>query len=514
MSAALRKFLAPLFLSLSLLILPMAVSAQTADMVDGQPLSSENYNSRVHSAYSFQGLIHSGFCELAHHSPAGECPIITLEQTANGPVQKILVYKDAPSYGAIGGIGNMIASLYTPPTSTTEYVASIGNKIGIQTAHAQELEGSTGNGVIKPMLGLWEALRKIAYTFFILIMLVLGFMIMLRRKLGQVVITVQSALPRLVVGLILITFSYFISALIIDLSYILIYFAANFFGTMPNKFGDQQSLLDLATSSNILSLWNISGTVADSQMIGEINNTIGSVIPGGPILIGVVGAIIGGIIGIAGGPAGIVLGGLTGGGIVLLIIPIILLIALTVQFIRLFIQLLMAYVNLLIATATSPIIILVSVIPGREKMIDLWWKSVLGNALVFPVVFIGFLFAGMILGLERGDWTQTAPFFGGLQPTVIQIFMGYAILLALPSLPEMVRKAIGVPSMGTIPQVAMGAAMTAVGLARGTTATFTKPITDRRKAYHESGQRTLIDEYQRGTRSPSGLITWFNRGNR
>ena len=69
------------------------------------------------------------------------------------------------------------------------------------------------------ILGLWKQLRNLSYVFFVLMLVIFGFMVMFRYKIDpQTVITVQAALPRIVINLLLITFSFPIGALALKLA--------------------------------------------------------------------------------------------------------------------------------------------------------------------------------------------------------------------------------------------------------------------------------------------------------
>ncbi|MGI6443646.1 MAG: hypothetical protein ACOX06_01410 [Candidatus Dojkabacteria bacterium] len=65
---------------------------------------------------------------------------------------------------------------------------------------------------------LWSITRNIAYLFFVIAMIVIGFMIMFRNKIGgQVMVTVSNSIPRIIICLILVTFSFAISGIMLDL---------------------------------------------------------------------------------------------------------------------------------------------------------------------------------------------------------------------------------------------------------------------------------------------------------
>ncbi len=68
----------------------------------------------------------------------------------------------------------------------------------------------------------WSGFRNISYILIVLVVIVFAFMIMFRVKLNpQTVISVQSALPKVIIALILITFSYAIAGFAIDLMYVI-----------------------------------------------------------------------------------------------------------------------------------------------------------------------------------------------------------------------------------------------------------------------------------------------------
>lgn len=66
---------------------------------------------------------------------------------------------------------------------------------------------------------IWSITRNIAYACYVVIMIVIGFMIMFRNKIGgQMMVTVGNALPKIIISLILVTFSFAIMGIIIDIA--------------------------------------------------------------------------------------------------------------------------------------------------------------------------------------------------------------------------------------------------------------------------------------------------------
>jgi hypothetical protein len=107
------------------------------------------------------------------------------------------------------------------PISGIGYVRNLIKKLSpVTTVHAQ----TTGFGfdILIAIRPLWVAVRNISFSLFVIVAIVFAFMIMFRVKLSpQVVISVQSALPKIIIALVLVTFSYAIAGLMIDLLYVL-----------------------------------------------------------------------------------------------------------------------------------------------------------------------------------------------------------------------------------------------------------------------------------------------------
>lgn len=109
------------------------------------------------------------------------------------------------------------------PLSGISYVREkFGSFKLVPEVHAQTKVGF-GFNALKPIQGMWKAFRDIAFGLFVIVAVVFAFMIMFRVKLSpQTVISVQSALPKIVTALILVTFSYAIAGFLVDLMYVVI----------------------------------------------------------------------------------------------------------------------------------------------------------------------------------------------------------------------------------------------------------------------------------------------------
>lgn len=111
------------------------------------------------------------------------------------------------------------------PLSGITYAKNLVRKFGvIPTAVAQEGTGF-GFNALDPILPLWRAVRNAAYGLVVIVTLAMAFMIMFRVKVSpQTVISIQSALPKIATAIFLITFSYAIAGLLVDLMYVVIGF--------------------------------------------------------------------------------------------------------------------------------------------------------------------------------------------------------------------------------------------------------------------------------------------------
>lgn len=115
------------------------------------------------------------------------------------------------------------------PISAISYVRNIGRKMKI--VPEVKAADTWGYGNLSPILNIWKMTRNLAYFFFTLAIIATAFMVMFRVKISpQAVISVQSALPKIAITLLLVTFSYAIAGLMIDLVYVFMGIFTQFFG--------------------------------------------------------------------------------------------------------------------------------------------------------------------------------------------------------------------------------------------------------------------------------------------
>ncbi len=120
--------------------------------------------------------------------------------------------------------------------SAVTYVRNIGRRFHIVPEAQAQLEGF-GYEVLSPVQGMWKGVRDVSYMLFAIVAIAFAFMIMFRVKLSpQTVLTVQSALPKIFIALILVTFSYAIAGLLVDLMYVVIGLISFMFSRMFDNF--------------------------------------------------------------------------------------------------------------------------------------------------------------------------------------------------------------------------------------------------------------------------------------
>ncbi len=350
--------------------------------------------------------------------------------------------------GVIPSISNGIAMLAsTPAASSLDYLASIKDNLQkhrlVQPAYAEET--SFGFTSLRPVLKAWQGLRNIAYAAYILVFIVYGFMIMFRVKIDpKMVTTFELAIPKLIVTLLLVTFSYAIAGLIIDLSYLLSLAIGTAFESAGLIDVGFVKAKDMLTSNG----WGFMGfglIIAFRIIMTTASDDIISLVLGLPAGLGSFIATISGFS---------------------LIIRIILLFALAYILFKIFFVFVQAYAKVILQIVFSPIIILGNVLPGNDAF-GSWARSLFAELSVFPSTIImmmissTFIRTGTFWGLAGGAspisgegialWMP--PGLGGplagLDPDGIARgasgLLGYGILMLTPKIADMVKDALKVP---------------------------------------------------------------------
>ncbi len=325
-------------------------------------------------------------------------------------------------YGVLGDINKGIVALYNPPANTRTYVADVMKSAKIiPEAQAQGL----GFSALDPILETWKSFRNLAYLFFVVIFLIIGFMIMFRTKVGQAAITAQQAIPSVIVAMLAVTFSYAIAGFMIDIMYVAMYVLAsyftegsdivnrNMFGLVGLMFQGTGAATQNAIEQFMESALNISMVNYVGQAVSWLSSLMGTVIIG---------------------------------------------IAILFATFKVFFELVKTYVAVLIQIIFSPIILMLGAFPGKNTF-GKWIKNLAGNLILWPVVLLCVLVQRMLTAPIRSlNWTGNeelidSSFGGGFMPpflvgqgqgNIIPVILGIGILLVIPEIMQQVKKAIGV----------------------------------------------------------------------
>jgi len=248
------------------------------------------------------------------------------------------------------------------PVSAIEYFKDIGEKLNIVPEAKAQGFGFTA---VNPVLELWRFVRNTAYFLLIIVIIAMAFMIMFRVKISpQAVITIQSALPKIVIALVLITFSYAIAGFLIDLMYVVLALIAGIFANSPISGLSTTQMFEAFTERSIFEFFGsyllLFGLAFVFAMIGSTSPFL-LLIPGAPAQ----------LMGMA------------------ILITIILLIILLIAALRILWLMLKTYVSILLLIIIGPFLILVGAVSvGREARggFGSWLRSIAAQLAVYPAV--------------------------------------------------------------------------------------------------------------------------------
>lgn len=329
-------------------------------------------------------------------------------------------------------LANTIDALTKPGSlSGIGYVRGKLSKIHIiEEVHAQGFGFSSLTSVQE----LWAGIRNIAYFLMVLAFIIMAFMIMFRMRLSpQTVITVQSALPKLIITLILITFSYAIAGFIIDLSYVAVGLLALASGGGNISTMDPIDLFQKLLTT--LPLFSIFMVPIIYLVVAAALGLLANLIPG----VGFIVSIVAGLI-------------------ILIFLAVFVLIM-----IRILWLLIRSTLMVLIFVIFSPIMILMGAFPGGGGF-GTWVRGLISHLAVFPgVIFMVFLahfffwsnmndgwvglVFGQILGLNSFDFNIAAstsdpislPGFQFGSGGVFAFLSSFAIIFMIPRVGTMIQ---------------------------------------------------------------------------
>lgn len=370
--------------------------------------------------------------------------------------------------GALGGMANMISVLYTPTVSSTQYSNYLASNFGIvkvanaQTAPGPECQASPfGYGFcgLQPIFYLWTAARDFAYALLVIAFVALGVGIMVRFKVDpRTVMTLQNQIPRVIIAILLITFSYAIAGIMIDLMWTVTYAGINIIASSsPREVALNCDPADIRPIEDAASQHLLNHPLAFSDTI-FLRDCEGNIDSGNVNLAARVSDSFGRLLtNILNDALGIDVEGLNCSWTALgdcipqfiswvtgMIITIIIIVAILIAMLRLWFELIKTYVTLLIFIILGPIWIVLGLVPGRPLGFERWLRIIFANLAVFPLVAFIIIFARVIVDAipdrPSANSLFIPPLIGNPNVASFGVLIGFGALMLAPSIPGIIKE--------------------------------------------------------------------------
>jgi hypothetical protein len=297
----------------------------------------------------------------------------------------------------------------------------------------------------------------------------------------RTVMTIENQIPKIIVGILLVTFSFAISGLLIDVMYVAIYLVGGVLINAADPITDAEGvrigLGAIATSPTpfdiINRLWPGGSGSLDGGGFGQLSDQGSNTVR--ELVMNVLGgqgvgadrpALDYGVMDLVGGTFTSIVGLIVGIFATLLIF-----IALIYTAIRLWIILVVAYISILLDIVFAPFWFLVGLFPGSNAGIGGWVKDMLANLAVFPTAIAMFILAKIFSEIAR-DTTAGAMFVpplaggGELSGDIFAGIIALGFLFMTPHVLQITRGAIKAPNIN------YGPVFDPVGQAGGTVGSF------------------------------------------
>lgn len=398
--------------------------------------------------------------------------------------------------GLIGVTTNALASLYTPPIHTSDYVGYMAQNFGVtKKAHAATpcSAATLGSGFcgLSPLTKLWTTFANIVYFLFVIVFVLIGLAIMLRVKIDpRTVMSVENQLPKIIISLIMVSLSMGIAGLLIDLMWTFTYLSTNIIasaekdaagltttvnkeiytpppGFMGAVYSETFKFNEQGTNTNVTEfsfggVFDLAGAAGRGvqQMVSKTLSpqSLGDILGGFPAGIqrasncndffcaigaSIKDAFAGTILGLVTNILGAAISWIVG-----ILFMIIFAIAILFSLFRLGFELLKAYVGILLDVALAPFMIVSGLIPGSPGGFGVWFRDIIANLSVFPTTIIMFMFGRIFMHSvgEAGGQFFVPPLVGNPNDAnSIAAFVGLGIVLLTPQVLTIVRETLKAP---------------------------------------------------------------------
>lgn len=455
------------------------ITSETSPGVVPSIRNTAGYEQSVGFLFTFA----AGICDfIGDCGPQQVLGISTTDSQGNDLNQRyqIPIYNRNNLLSALNGA--TLTLIDEKPGSVQVWAQDLSNRLNpVDTVVAQDssLDSATyqpgpGFSLLSPILPLWQATSNLVYLFYIVIIIVIAFLIVFRSQLdGQNAVSVFNAIPSIIISIILVYFSYPLSAIFIDLitvgsgvSYgILVGNDPN--GTAPGAFLLQDELTrqfvlseltgvgsaeefsartGLQIDDTFISVWR----AYDTAGINTTTDGVSSLIPSDVPLSNVITNLGQGII--------------ESGGANIILTLIFTLAAFSAS-VRLFFAMLGEYLVLFIYPIIAPFIFLSAALPGRTgSVIASYFRRLLACSLTFIGVYAGLLLVVIIarqpVTVTDVAWTPPLLGYSGagneafLTAELVKPLIGYALFISLPLIPDAVKQLLNVEASGVLENIA------------------------------------------------------------
>lgn len=385
-------------------------------------------DTRTHIQVIVLELLGSFSCHLSGINPldpAGRCLGPDPTTGKIGYVQQ--------SGGGIGAMGSLISASFNIPVSSRDYIADAQKNFGItKKAYAQ----TTGFDTLNPVLPIWKTFRDLTYVLFVLAFVLIGVGIMFRIQIDpRTVMSVQNQIPKVIIALLLVTFSYAIAGFLIDLMWIAIYMIINVFS--PGELISISNQLyenPIGFFNSIFNLLSTATTAAEPvrEIVSNLFKPTSGQSSNQPLVDGVLQIL------------GTMLGYLAG-----LIAFFVFAVAIFITLVRVWFSLLKAYVYILLDVIFAPFWIISGLLPAGGG-VGPWLRDLVANLSAFPVTILLFLL-GRTFVTQFSATTLTNNYFippligNPGDPRVVGTLVGIAIILITPEALAMTKEALKAP---------------------------------------------------------------------
>ena len=389
----------------------------------------------------------------------------------------------------LGNITNLIILPYMNPPASGVYWAASGlqNAGFIPNIYAAE---GIGFASLKPFMNIWKVFRDFSYALLVIVLIAISFMIMFRVKLDpQTVIGVENSLPKIVVTLILITFSFAIAGFLIDLMYVSMSLIISIMSNNGNFYdiGEFQNKYLSASSGELFNSFfasnNLRGGLLNILALGGMFTDVFTLLPSGiTAFVSIITRSLAGFLAInwifklltlllgdsfsnvdaftfslgtlpklIAIPTIFALAvsfGLTLGPFILAgILGILIILTIVFLFFRVFFLLFTAYLKIIFMIIFAPIFLLLNAVPGKN-LFGYWLKSLVGELITFPIV-LTILLTGYIITSQLANIGQMwkPPFLGALNPNALLVFFGMGMIFMIPDFVKIVKELLGLKPM-------------------------------------------------------------------